>query len=103
MFWRLLKGDVQARQHGLVGMVQVGSRTHLASDPTVMLMLALNMVSLVPGLGNGDNAPYLEDHHENSVRPSSCQDAAAAILPGTLPGLGKECNFIVNSTLWFSH
>ena len=84
MFWWLLKGDVLARLLGLVGMVQVGSQRHLASDPTVMLMLALNMVSLVPGLGNGDNAPYLEDHHENSVQPSSCQDAAAAILPGTL-------------------
>lgn len=84
MFWGLLKGDVLARQHGLVGTVQVGSRRHLASDPTVILMLALNVVSLVPGLGDGDNVPYLEDHHENSVPPSSCQDAAGAIVSGTL-------------------
>lgn len=80
MFWGLLKSDVNVRQHGLVGIVQVGSQRHLASDPTIILMLSFNVVSLVPGLGNGDNAPYLEDHHENNVQPSSCQDAAAAIL-----------------------
>ena len=56
MFWGLLKRDANVRQHGLVGIVQVGSQRHLASDPTIILMLAFNVVSLVPGLGNGDNA-----------------------------------------------
>lgn len=55
-----------------------------------------------PDLLNGDRDPYLAGPCENSVQPSSCNDAVAAIISvkATLrnSGLGKVLNFRINLT-----
>lgn len=46
MLWGLHKEAAHAGQRGLMGMVQAGSQGVLASNPTMILLLALHMVSL---------------------------------------------------------